>query len=390
MNWYKKIWAPKSLVIVFLQFEGAKHSISAIKFGKKVDPSNMDSPQTFESVEEVVDHFGKSKPYHLHVSGTGVLSRKVSNTPDYLDNLIVSGNAEEFNFTTYSDDYNIVASFYRKELIESYVDLIKTLKIHLLGISSGDVPFLNLLVEDESINLDYFISKSNGNINVFARNESPTKRTLFRHNYFSKEQLLALAIFSNSLEPDVKYNSSLDAVYIKAKDDYSQYSQFKFYGISVVTVLFIAVVSNYFYQNHLNNSVAQLELDLSISNENLSLLERLEQEKIRKIQLVQNAGVNTSRFMSFYLDEIGRTTPKMISLTDLELYPIISKLKNKQRVEVDQNKIIIYGVTSDNEILDNWIEKLDEFEWVRSVELLNYLKNEEGKADFKFVIALNE
>lgn len=390
MSWYKKIWSPKSFVIVFLSFEGNQPVISALKIGKRVDTSNMDDPQIFENIEELVKHFGKSVPYHLHVLGTGVLSRKIPSAPNFKDDLIINGNAEEFNFTTYDDELSVVASFFRTEIIASYLLSLNEQKVHLLGISSGDAPLFTLLEENEHVSFDYTISKKEENIDAFTRNETVVKRALYRHNYFSKQQLLALALYSNYLNADVKYKSSSDDTYKTAKEEFIQYVQFRFYGISVLSLLFVAVVSNYFYQNHLNDSIAQLELELSISNENLSLLERLEQEKLRKLQLVQNAGVNSTRFMSFYLDEIGRTTPKMINLTDLELYPVTSKLKNKQRVEVDNTSIIVYGVTSDNEVLDNWIEKLDEFEWVKSVELMSYLKNEEGRADFKFIIALNQ
>lgn len=390
MSWYKKIWTPKSFVIVFLHFEGSQPVISALKIGKKVDVSDIDDPQLFENIEELVKFYGKSTPYHLHVLGTGVLSRKISDAPNFKDDLIINGNVEEFNFTTYNDGQSIVASFFRTEIVAPYLQSLKALKVHLIGISSGEAPLFSLLEENEHVSFDYTISKKEGNIDAFVRNETISKRTLYRHNYFSKPQLLAVALYSNYLNPDENYISSDDKIYKAANEEYIQYAQFKFYGISVLSILFVAVFSNYFYQNHLNDSIAQLELELSISNENLSLLERLEQEKSRKLQLVQNAGVNSPRFMSFYLDEIGRTTPKMVNLTDLQLYPITSKLKNKQRVEVDNTSIVVYGVTNDNEVLDNWIEKLDEFEWVKSVELMNYLKNEEGRADFKFTIALNQ
>jgi len=390
MSWYKRIWSPKSFVMIFLHFEGNQTVFSGLKIRKKTDISDMEDSVYFENLEELVKFYGKSTPYHLHVHGTGILSRKISNAPNFKEDLIINGNVEEFNFTTYSDGQSIVASFFRLEIIERFLGELKALKVHLLGVSSGEVPLFTLLKENGSVSFDYLISKKEGSIDNFIRNEAISKRALYKHNYFSKLQLTAIALYSNYMDPDEGYTSSSQNDYKHGNEEYVQFAQFKFYGISVLSILFAAVVSNYFYQNHLNNKIAELELELSISIENLSFLDRLGQEKSRKMQLVQNAGVNSKRFMSFYLDEIGRTAPKMINLTDLELYPIISKLKNKQRVEVDNSRIIVYGVTNDNEVLDNWIEKLDEFEWVKSVELMNYLKNEEGRADFKFIIALNQ
>ena len=76
----------------------------------------MDDPQLFDSLEELVKFYGKSTPYHLHVLGTGVLSRKISNAPNFKEDLIISGNLEDFNFTTYNDGQSIVASFSEMKL----------------------------------------------------------------------------------------------------------------------------------------------------------------------------------------------------------------------------------------------------------------------------------
>lgn len=390
MNWYKKIWSPKSLVVVFLHFEEEQVALSVLKVGKNSKTLNLEDAQHFENVSEIVSHFGKSVPYHLHVSGTGVLSRKVTTSPNFKEELIINSNIDEFNFTTYDDGISIVASFFRSALIQSFIEELKTLKIHVIAVSSGETPLFTLLKENEQLSFESTLSKKNGNIDGFVRNEKATQRALYNHNYYSKPQLLAIVLYSQLKAPDEKYANSEDLFYTKAKENYAQFQQFKFYGVSVLSGLLLALIVNYFYQNKLNTSISELEYELTISNNNLSLLERLEQEKSRKLLLVQNAGVNSTKFISFYLDEIGRTTPSQIYLTDLELYPIVGKLKNKHRVEVDNNSILVSGVTFDNEILDDWIEKLDEFEWVKSIELLNYLKNEEGRAGFNLLITLIE
>ena len=54
----------------------------------------------------------------------------------------------------------------------------------------------------------------------------------------------------------------------------------------------------------------------------------------------------------------------------------------------DQNKIMITGTTIGNEVMDNWIERMDRFEWVKSIELINYLKNSDSKSEFTISILL--
>ena len=388
MNWYKNIWSPRALVVIFLNFQGEKARISALKTHRK-EKKEIEDAQQFDTLEEVVKHYGKSAPFHLHVMGTGVLSRKIDSVPNYMEDLIISGNQYDFIFTSYDDKNTIAASFFRRQLIKTELEFLTEQKVHLLGITSGEIPLFTLL-NDEEVKFEFVLGKKEDKITEFKRLDEPTNRSVWQGEFFTKTQLLAKALFSNNDAKDENFTSSEALSFVKAQENFRQYSQFKTYGISLVGIILLSLVLNYFYQNNLNNTVAQLELDLSLSEDNLALLERLEQEKIRKEQLVQSAGVNSPRFLSYYLDEIGRTVPKEINLHELKVFPLSNKLKNKHKVEVDQERISISGSTIGNEILDDWIEKMDRFEWIKSVELLGYLKNEEGRADFKLVIVIGK
>ena len=79
----------------------------------------------------------------------------------------------------------------------------------------------------------------------------------------------------------------------------------------------------------MNDQVAELEMELSISNDNLNLLDRLEQEKSRKQQLILSAGVNSSKFLSFYLDQIGKTVPKSAAKT--QSFPIGKQVEKQAK-----------------------------------------------------------
>jgi Tfp pilus assembly protein PilN len=376
-------------VIIFARFAGSELTISALKCKQKeVTNGRIAQAQHFDSIDEVVGTYGKSTAYHLHLLGSGVLSRKLESLPNYKEELVINGNIEDFIFSAYDDGTTIAASFFRKALIEEQLEQVEAQKIHLLGISAGDVA-LFALEEDLSLNLDYCVVKEAGKIKAFERLKNVQEKALIDGDYFSLEQLLAKAIFQNIHVPNEQYSSSVNEAYGSAHENYRQFNQFRVFGVSLLTVILLSLVVNYFYQNSLNASVAQLELDLSMSNDNLALLDRLEQEKIRKEQLVFSAGVNSSRFLSYYLDEIGQTVPKQVNLQELEVFPLEGKLKDKRKVEVNQQQIRVSGTTLGNEILDDWIERMDRFDWVHGIELLNYSKLEGDRADFIVLITLD-
>mgnify|MGYP003641178524 CR=1 FL=1 len=388
MNRYKKIWLPKSLVIVFFEFKDGSAHLSALKILKKDLKNSPNAAQNFDALEDVVKFFGTSTPYAFHVLGTGVLSRKIETSPNFKDDLIINGNIDDFIFTSFNDTSNIAVSFFRKDLIQKELEQASDMKIHLLSVSSAEVPLFNIL-NNQQVAFSFIISKEEERILEFKQNESKKNKSLWNNKLYSIRQLLAIALLSNLRNENEFYSLSNHEANEVSLENFSQFNQFKTFGVASLLLIFLSLFVNYFYQNNLNDQVAELEMELSISNDNLNLLDRLEQEKSRKQQLILSAGVNSSKFLSFYLDQIGKTVPKSIQLQKLNLFPLESKLKNKQKIEVNQSSILVSGTSVGNEVLDNWIEKMDRFEWVKSIELLNYLKNSTAKSEFNILITIS-
>jgi len=388
MSRFTQIWRPRAMVFIFLQVVDQQRNFRAVKCKmRRQAPNRVDEARLFESMEDLVKHFGKSAAYHLHVTGSGVLSRKIESLPNYMDELIINGNPDEFLFSTFDDGSQMAASFFRKALISDELDFIDAQKLHLLGISAGLSP-LFLLGEDLRVFLDFSVVKEKGRIVDFQRMDKPSEKTVFEGSSVKADQLICASLIGFYIQNSAEYLFSDAERFASADTNYRQFNQFRRTGVTVVSLILFALLANYFYVNRLNSNIAQLELDLSAGNESLSLLERLEEEKRRKEQLVLSAGVNSPRFLAFYLDEIGKTVPDQINLQELQVFPLDGKLKNKQKVEVVKDAIRISGSTLGNEVLDDWIELMDRFEWVHGIELMNYLKTEGERSDFLLMITL--
>lgn len=369
---FQHIWTPKRVSIVFIEINGAELEFSARSFGKRLVDHG-----SFESIEALVKKLGSGRPYHLHLSGSGVLTRKVESLPNFKEQLIISGKSDAFHFTSYDDQQWIAVSFLRKALTEEIEHYFMERKLHLLGVSSGEIPLCTS--QNGFYKGVYSIEIADGRLKQFEKNTLPNANT--------DPNALAEAIALNYSRKSEAYSWSQNS---SALENFKEFTQFKTIGLGLLFTILFALFGNYLYQNHLNNSVAQLESDLSMSNNNLAMLDRLEQEKSRKKQLIASAGTASPRFLSFYLDEIARTVPKSIDLQELALFPLQEKLKQKQKVDIVSNETVIMGTTPNNMILDDWIELMDRFEWVASIELLNYSKTTEKEASFKLLIKLNQ
>lgn len=386
----KNIWRPKQLVVVFIELNKEGNKLSAILSNNS---KNIGEQQLlpFESIEALMKHYGNSKAYWIHIQGTGVLTRITDRVSGYKDDLIVNGDKDDFSFTSYSDGEHSAVSFVRKKSFEKEIERLKTLKAHLIGKTSGPIPIFALLDENESYSGEFNVSKQGTSIKTCERNDEKSHSRLFRGERVVDQQILAAGILEGFLEQSEKLEHGLSNDEEKKNtDEYVQHRKFNTLGLMGVFFILALVVGNYFYINYLNDGVAQLETDLALSNDNLALLDRLDQEKARKEQLIENSGFRGNKYISYYLDKIGVSVPGSVYLKTLYIFPLEEKLKEKRRVQVNPKRIEIEGTTGSNVVLDDWIEKLNRNEWVQSVEVLNYTKIDEQKAQFKLVMLLTK
>lgn len=390
MKLEKNIWNPRSLNVIFVNLSKEKTSFSVVQVSQKKPLSDLNEV-FFDTLDEIIAKYGNSTSYWIHVNGSGVLTRLIDRASGYKDDLIVNGNKDEFMFCSYTDQEKSAVSFVRSQSVQPFYDQLKDLRAHIIGISCGPIPIFGVLENNETCIGEYSLKYKDNKIETCSRNENYTGVTSFRAEKTTDNIILAFSLLEIMTKVKKDFEFCLTEENAKKElEEFKQHKKFNILGVGSVILLLIIVMGNYFYVNHLNNQIAQFETDLSLSNENLTLLDRLDQERSRKEQLVENSGFLGDKYISFYLDKIGQSVPGTIYLRTLDVFPLIEKLKEKRKVNVDSRRIELTGLTNSNVVLDDWIEKLNRYEWVLSVEVLNYTKITEGQAQFKLVMLLQK
>ncbi|MBX2950842.1 MAG: hypothetical protein KF704_16295 [Crocinitomicaceae bacterium] len=383
MKKLKDIWDPKKLVIVFFQNTGDGFELYAISVHAK---KGIVAADAFDSLDAVSARFGKYAAYWLHIDGMGVLTRKTDIYSDYKKELILNVDADDFFFTAVNSDVNRIVSFVRKSVAEHLLEQFAAAKLFLLGVSCGFAPVGVLLENEETVSFDYTLAKQNDQFTALERIEIPGLNQFYDGAYLTKKEFLATAIGTAVMTKRADFETFREEA---VTAEFREYSKFRIIGVTSIAVIFCVVVSNYFYINYLNNRIADKETEIALNNSNLSMLDKLTQEEIRKRQLATNSNNNTPFFTSYYLDEIGKSVPEKIRLLEMYVFPLTQKLKEKRKVEIDKHRIEVKGWTYDNIILDDWIERLDRQDWIKSIELVNYHQGD-GEAEFKIIIFLSE
>jgi hypothetical protein len=388
MKSWKDIWSSSEYQVIQVNFvqNTVQYDLVSVKKGKIKNTS-----VSLDTLEELMKGVKQNIPVVVHVAGSGVLTRLTEFVSGYKEQLIVNGDKDEFYFNSWHDGSRILVSFFRKNLIEELLSQLSEKKAFLFGVTCGIVPVLSLASENELITLDYTIQLMDGKFVKVERNEEQTQRTVLLGGvFYQRDDIILKGIYSSVVQRNECFEQGFPEEEVSNYQlEYTQFKQFTVFGIALVFTILFALFGNYLYMNSLNQDIADLEVELTLNNDNLSLFEKLKQEKTRKELLIDNAGVYQKHFLTFYLDKISGTIPSKIDLQELYLFPLKEALKEKRKVELEKLTINLVGTTPTSELLEEWMNKLNRFSWIKSVQLVNYLKSE-GDASFKLLITLQE
>lgn len=371
----------KTGLILFIEIQQEGLRLFASKFNTKAKNETFNSIE-FNSIESVIQAYGNKIPYFLLVNGNGVLTRLVENAPQYKEQLLVAGNIDDFYFSSFETNSTIGVSFIRKHLINSINDALVKNKVFIFGIHIGPIVYIANL-NFQSYYGDFIIEfEAEGLTKLEKNNNANSTQSIHK-------ELATNDLFNSLFVPCEEYIQALsNEECLLTFKQYKEKKIFNYLGVGMLAFFLMSLTVNYFYINHLNQIAADKEFQLNTYSQQMSQINHLKQEKDRKIQLYESSGLHSKEFISFYLNEIGKSVPPTINLTVLETFPIIDGLKSRKKIEIDRETISIIGVCNSSNILDDWIEKMERFHWVKSIELLSYLRLEEGNSLFQLKIKL--
>lgn len=343
-------------------------------------------------IADLIKKVGKSLPYIIHLTGFGVLTRTTELVPMYKESLLVTGSEEDFYFSCFECRSTVGVSFIRKSLVQELMEALQQQKVFVWAIHTGPIPLLALADETTILRADYLIETTNGDIKKLERNPEENPGRIATEGGFLNTDAAYLQAIDRLLKTTPEnYNQGLSTEeQASVKSNFKEYMRFVRLGVGILIFFLTTLVGNYFYVNYLNQQAADLESEIAGFGESLTLIDRLTQEKQRKMILVDNSGVQSAHYVSYYLDEIGASVPASVQLTDLQTFNLKEPLKPKRKVELESGQIHISGFSGNSKILDDWMEALERKSWVKAVELINYVRINDEKATFHLMVKLNE
>ncbi|AWM15191.1 hypothetical protein DI487_15885 [Flavobacterium sediminis] len=383
-----KIIAIDRIQIVGICQDTDKEKYTVLSLKKDKNELKIVNSATTETKNELLSIVDTKLPVILVVDGKGVLNKKIdfSNETDLAWQKNIDYNS--IYHTSYKTDQALFISFCRKNIVEEWISYLQTAKIALIDFYIGNFPTVLLA---EQINQTVILAnetelefENNLLIGFKKQLESQNKNYHLGDNTLSNYLLPLYAVgiqfFINTesiSKSEFETNAGEEQIYKKI---------FSAIGITMLVGFLVALTASYFGIQYYSSKNAELNIQNVYSNKVYQQILELEKQKKDKEGIIRDVGLLSDKFLSFYSYELAASVPSSIALTDIDVYPVVKEVKNKEKVEIEAKTIIVKGVTVDEDDFNDWLRTIKKLEWLQKFEIEALKKDKRNNTQFTIAI----
>ncbi|KIA97317.1 hypothetical protein OA93_15450 [Flavobacterium sp. KMS] len=362
-----------------------------LRIKKKANKIVIISKHSFENLQELVNITDKKIPVLLVIEGKGILNKEIdlNNETDlnWQKNI-------DFNSIYYTDIKGLKSnfiSFCRKNIVEETITKFQKNGFQVVDVYIG--PFLaailsNVIKERKIISADLCLEFEDEKLVGFNKQIETVENKTYQigdetlSNSFLPLYGCIIHFFINQKEISKTINTSLNSDELIYKKAYT------FFGIALLVSFLTSLLISYFMIGYYGTKNTELNLQTVHSNQSYQLTLDLEKQKEKKIRILKETGVLSSKFLSYYAYEIINAIPTDISLNDLNIIPIKTENKENKKVFFKNNTITIKGETFEESSFNKWLDDLKKMNWLQRFEIISLKKDKRNKSIFEIKITL--
>jgi hypothetical protein len=301
---------------------------------------------------------------------------------------------DAFYFSDYIEKQQVFSSVIRKDVVDGYVQRFTEKKCQVISISSG--PFhaaiLNAVLQKEAYTISNTTLEFDANLltdfHKITAEENETHSIMLGGETIPNKLIVCAATgaaFFNPSEQLVYPNN--EGIFVATKEEAKQKNIFARFGMGMMFFFLLLLFANQLYLRHLNQEVIDNSVYLMEYDEQLTLIADLEDEKNRKEKLLQSSGLLNKNFLSFYLMEIANSVPAEITFDEIVLRPLKEEIKQRKKIAFEEHLVMVNGRSKTSHILSQWIEEVEQKEWLSKVDILSYdYEKNEGVFELEMLV----
>lgn len=358
---------------------------------KKANKISIVAMQTFDTFEKLSKSADKKLPLLIVTEGKGVLNKEI----DFENEADLNWQKNiDYNAIYYTDLKGLKSnfiSFCRKNIVEETTLMFQKNGFQVIDVYIGS--FLasllnNVLKKEVLFSTDLRLEFENEKLLSFSKQNEGTETIKYQigeeivSNTFLPLYGAVIHFFVKPKEVSKTINTTLSSeelIYKKA---------FGFLGIAMLIGFLTSLLISYFLIQYYGTKNSELNLQTVYSNQSYQLILDLEAQKEKKLNILKESGVLSSKFLSYYGYELIKSIPSNIALNELNIIPLKEEYKENKKAFFENRTIVIKGETFQEASFNNWLEGLKKMDWLQRFEIISLKKDKKNKSVFEIKITL--
>lgn len=336
----------------------------------------------------------------LTVDGKGVIINELLNENEFIsaNQIIPGGKDSDFYLKQIAVEmHKTIVAMTRKESVDHIIELLKQKKCWLFDLCVGplainyigaliqsfpqpfSVPFRNIIWQNQQIS-----SVSTNNITVVDTNYSIGNEIVSAMSIQSFAHAFTGLAFPGQVVPisESITNNRREILFRQA---------YKVLAAFTLVFFFTILLVNYLFFDYYDKKLTKNQLSYSHSQVLITQVEKKNKELQLRKKMAQKTGMTEKKHYSYFADIIAASLPSYISFSELTINPVQKSKNNRGSLLILNRQIIIKGKITRSSDLNKWLINLNNFNWIRSVEI-DELKQETQyqPAFFTITIQLNQ
>jgi len=359
----------------------------------------------FSDWESLLEFMDVKVPICLTINTNEILERamKVSNGASLealLDKAFPSLDFTRFYFNVTPFKKDVYLAINEKKVAHEILQKFKEAGFHILqfylGLSplSFSVPYINTdTVQtthkilsfssglDASQPTDFNISQSDGmeNGQTHSINGLPVSNGAMLG--FSS----VLPMFFEGSTIQTNYESDT----LQFKSDFKYYRYFQVLLWPLIAGILAILLVNFLMFNFYFGEVQELGQESNVRNAQKERLLDLENEVSLKQRKVTAIISNKNSSTTYIVDNIAKGIPESVLLDELNYQPLLRPMRDGKPLEQDLGTILLKGEAAQAEEFSEWIENMEGYPWIQSVETQEYGYKSKTSSNFILKIRVN-
>ncbi|UZO80683.1 hypothetical protein NBT05_17290 [Aquimarina sp. ERC-38] len=363
---------------VHFHFEDGKVRYQYFKVRKKKKELLIEAQFESADYEQLLSKIVKNSPVVLLLSGNGIITKTVENKKNYQADLIFKSDPDDFYWYEIVQKEQRFVSIARKDFVNKHLTSLAQNQITIVDVAIGPLVLsaIKTFIDNTSISVDdYQLSYEQGKLTAVTRlGSSEMQEYQIGNDTFNSTTILPFAGIIQYLYPnDDIVAPDLD---LKIQKEELLYRRlFQYLGVGVLGFFLISLLSSYVLLIHYQQEHQELMVALGAQNVAYEKLVVLENDKENKTAILKESGLENSNYLSYYLSTISEHIPSGLVISELEIFPLHSKIKPLEKINFDHNTITIEGSVNSYNSFSLWIKRIKEKEWVEDIEIAAFQQN---------------